>query len=193
MTILFIGRREFLAQALSHIYKDLTFDLYLKDWTDSYLDIIAQRHPRMVILEITRPERRAFSACQVIRQHFPEQAVLLFSTHYREYYFLKSQECAANGYLHQDLSMKEITNGISDILSGLPSFPYSTVNLQTNLTPREIDILYQLRQNHTQTEIAALLNISRRTVNNHLTHIQDKLETNSSLGSVLRAIELGIL
>lgn len=56
MTVLFIDRRESLAQALTHIYKDLTFDLCLNDWADSYLDLIAQNHPRLVILEITRPE-----------------------------------------------------------------------------------------------------------------------------------------
>lgn len=193
MTVLFIGRREFLAQALSHIYKELTFDLYLNDWTDSYLDLIAQNHPRLVILEITRPERRAFSACQAIRQSFPEQAILLFSTHYRENYFQLSQSNQANGYLHQDLPMTTITQGVQQILEGNHYFPRPEVSSYQSLTQREIHILQLLRHYYKQDEIAEELAISRRTVNNHLANIQEKLGTQSSLASILRAIELGIL
>ncbi|WP_202056586.1 LuxR C-terminal-related transcriptional regulator [Streptococcus danieliae] len=53
--------------------------------------------------------------------------------------------------------------------------------------------LYLLRRNYTQEKIASTLTISRRTVNNHLAHINDKLNTQSSMAAVLRAIELGIL
>lgn len=145
MTVLFIDRREFLAQALTHIYKDLTFDLCLNDWTDSYLDLIAQNHPRLVILEITRPERRTFSACQAIRQSFPEQAVLLFSTHYRENYFQLSQSCQASGYLHQDLPMSTITQGVQQVLKGNSYYPRREGFSYHSLTQREIRILQLLR------------------------------------------------
>ena len=193
MTVLFIGRREFLAQALTTIYKNLEFTVYLNGWEDSFLELISQNQPTLVILEITRPERKAFSACQKIKAAFPDQSVLLFSTHYREHYLQKSLEAKATGYLHQDLSMKEINQGFQKVLTGQITFPYPTSPYSSGLSPREIEILYLLRRNYTQEKIASTLTISRRTVNNHLTHINDKLNTQSSMAAVLRAIELGIL
>lgn len=193
MTVLFIGRREFLAQALTRIYHNLTFTVYLNDWEDSFLEHISQSQPALVILEITRPERKAFSACQKIKAAFPNQSILLFSTHYREHYLQKSLEAKATGYLHQDLTMEEINQGFQKVLTGQITFPYPTNPYLPGLSPREIEILYLLRRNYTQEKIASTLTISRRTVNNHLAHINDKLNTQSSMAAVLRAIELGIL
>ncbi len=193
MAILFIGRREFLAQALTRIYHDLTFTVYLNDWEDGFLEQVSQSQPGLVILEITRPERKAFSACQKIKADFPDQPILLFSTHYREHYLQKSLEAKATGYLHQDLSMEEINQGFQKVLKGQATFPYPTNPYSSALSPREIEILYLLRRNYTQEKIASTLAISRRTVNNHLAHINDKLNTQSSMAAVLRAIELGIL
>lgn len=193
MTVLFIGRREFLAQALTKIYNNLEFTVYLNDWEDDFLEQISQNQPALVILEITRPERKAFSACQKIKAAFPDQPILLFSTHYREHYLQKSLEAKATGYLHQDLSMEEINQGFQKVLKGQATFPYPTNPYSSALSPREIEILYLLRSNYTQEKIASSLAISRRTVNNHLAHINDKLNTQSSIAAVLRAIELGIL
>ncbi|MBF0806773.1 MULTISPECIES: response regulator transcription factor [unclassified Streptococcus] len=193
MTVLFIGRLEFLAHALINIYKEANFTVQLNDWNDKYLDHIILSKPELIILEITRPERRAFNACQKIKQLCPKQPILLFSTHYREYYFQLSQSCQASGYLHQDLPMTTITQGVQQILKGNTYFPRPEVSNYQSLTQREIHILQLLRLYYKQEEIAEELAISRRTVNNHLANIQEKLETQSSLASVLRAIELGIL
>ncbi|MBF8970694.1 LuxR C-terminal-related transcriptional regulator [Streptococcus sp. NLN76] len=91
------------------------------------------------------------------------------------------------------LPMTTITQGVQQILEGNHYFPKPEVSSYQRLTQREIHILQLLRHYYKQDEIAEELAISRRTVNNHLANIQEKLGTQSSLASVLRAIELGIL
>ena len=71
--------------------------------------------------------------------------------------------------------MEEINQGFQKVLKGQATFPYPRNPYSSALSPREIEILYLLRRNYTQEKIASTLTISRRTVNNHLAHINDKL------------------
>jgi DNA-binding CsgD family transcriptional regulator len=57
------------------------------------------------------------------------------------------------------------------------------------LTPREIDVLRLLAEGHSDREIAALLFISPRTVNNHVQHIYDKIAVSSRSAATKWAIE----
>lgn len=58
------------------------------------------------------------------------------------------------------------------------------------LTPREGEVMYWLSCGKTDTEIAALLAISPRTVHKHLEHIYVKLGVETRTAAVMRAREL---
>ncbi|EGO9172342.1 DNA-binding response regulator, partial [Enterococcus faecalis] len=61
------------------------------------------------------------------------------------------------------------------------------------LSKREKEILKCAAEGFKQQEIAEQLHISRRTVNNHLVSINNKLEVNSTISAIIQAIELGII
>ena len=61
------------------------------------------------------------------------------------------------------------------------------------LTQREEDVIKLISQGMSQGDVAEKLCVARRTVQNHLASISEKLGTNSQIGSVVRAIELGII
>jgi two-component system secretion system response regulator SalR len=61
------------------------------------------------------------------------------------------------------------------------------------LTPREKEVLQYASNGDTQQVIADKLFISRRTVNNHLMSINDKLMVNSTVAAIVKGIELGII
>ena len=62
-----------------------------------------------------------------------------------------------------------------------------------NLTEREMDILYCLKEGLQNKEIASRLFISAKTVDNHMSSIFYKLEVNSRIKAVQEASHLGIL
>lgn len=71
----------------------------------------------------------------------------------------------------------------------------SSLATSTNvkLTPREIEILQMLAKGKRTPEIADRLYISPATVNNHVQHIMEKLDSHSRLEVVVRARDAGII
>jgi len=61
----------------------------------------------------------------------------------------------------------------------------------TVLTPREVDVMHWVSRGKTDAEIAALLEISPRTVHKHLEHIYVKLGVETRTAAVMRTLAMG--
>ncbi|MCX4365068.1 MAG: LuxR C-terminal-related transcriptional regulator [Bacilli bacterium] len=61
------------------------------------------------------------------------------------------------------------------------------------LTPREKEIFELLTLNKTTNEVADNLNISEKTVRNHISNVMQKLEVKSRYNAVIELIKLGEL
>lgn len=68
-----------------------------------------------------------------------------------------------------------------------------TLAREASLTNRELEILRLVAKSETSATISESLNISRKTVDNHLQHILGKLSAHSRLEAVLRAEHAGLL
>jgi len=71
-----------------------------------------------------------------------------------------------------------------------PDVPLSDAPL-AGLTPREGDVMHWLSRGKTDAEIAALLEISPRTVHKHLEHVYVKLGVETRTAAVVRALAMG--
>jgi len=72
----------------------------------------------------------------------------------------------------------------------LPDAPLPDAPL-AGLTPREGDVMHWLSRGKTDAEIAALLEISPRTVHKHLEHVYVKLGVETRTAAVVRALAMG--
>ena len=61
------------------------------------------------------------------------------------------------------------------------------------LNERELAILQHVAEGHTNKAIALLLEVSQRTIENHLTKIFDKLQVGSRAEAVLKARDLKVI
>lgn len=59
------------------------------------------------------------------------------------------------------------------------------------LTKREKDVFLLLVQNKTTKEIASILNISEKTVRNHVSNAMQKLGCKGRAGAVIELLKLG--
>jgi DNA-binding CsgD family transcriptional regulator len=68
-----------------------------------------------------------------------------------------------------------------------------TASTWPKLTARETVIIFLMAARHTTSEIASLLDLRPRTVENHKRHIYEKLDVGTQHGAVARAISHGLL
>ena len=161
----------------------------------------------MVILDISMPNLRGIEATHEIKCINPNTRVLVLTMHKSKEYLYHSISAGAQGYLLKEdsevelfsaidairkgeifvskLLTQEITEDLSHIYKGnghLPSDP---------LTPREREVFKLIAEGKSNKDIADLLFISIRTVENHRANIMNKLKIKKTVDLIRYAIQKG--
>ena len=103
---------------------------------------------------------------------------------------VRAMELKTNGYLLKTITHDELFTAIHDVYGGidyiqpdlLPYLNNYLINKDIDrekinlLTARELELLKMIASGKKNLEIATTLNISERTVKNHLSHVFDKLK-----------------
>jgi len=163
--------------------------------------------PDMVILDISMPRQGGIEAGYEIRQARPQTAVLIVTMHRRVEYVHRAFSSGASGFLLKEDSGDELAEAIRTIRSGRR---YMTRRLVTELadelsrihigagrlpadplTVRERSILTLIAEGNTSRKIADTLCISHRTVQNHRSHIMQKLNLGTTADLIRYAVEKG--
>jgi DNA-binding NarL/FixJ family response regulator len=145
----------------------------------------ADQAPDVVLLDIRMPVMDGVAATEQIVTKFPGCRVLILTTFDDEEYVSQAVRHGARGYLLKgtpatDLAMaiRSIYQGYSYLGPGLMAkamSPPALGSLESDLTPREQQVLQLLAQGSENREIAHSLGISERTVKNHITNILTRL------------------
>ncbi len=93
---------------------------------------------------------------------------------------------------HEEIvaTIREVHAGATNLRKGVRGPARSAEGI---LSPREMDVLVQLRKGSTNAEIGAALGISERTVKWHVKAMLAKLHTSDRAGLVARGFDLGLL
>lgn len=97
-----------------------------------------------------------------------------------------------DAFVSKEESIESLSNTIKTVFrDNVYIFPHSTI--ENTLTSSEINILRLISEDKTRKEIANTLYISEKTVSNHISSIFDKLKVRSSVGAVVKGIDLGLI
>jgi DNA-binding NarL/FixJ family response regulator len=171
------------------------------------LDLLKKETPHLVILDISMPNLRGIEAISEIKQNYNKVEVLILSMHRKKEYLYHSFSAGAKGYVLKDDTDKELLNAIRMIRGGGVYLSSLLANELTHdfiqvcngggnpvgetLTLREREILKLVAEGKTSEEIAGLLFISGRTVQNHRANIMKKLNLKRAADLVKYAIRHG--
>ncbi len=172
------------------------------------LRLAALLHPDMVLLDITMPPENGIKTAIRLKENHPEIIVLILTMHEDEGLLHEALRAGAAGYVIKRAEESEIIQAIHAASHGdiyvhpamtraLLQQPVTSEHRRgvpvNPLTPRELDVLRLLAKGNTNRQIAALLDLSVRTVENHRANLMGKLGLVSRVELVNYAEEQGLL
>jgi DNA-binding NarL/FixJ family response regulator len=161
--------------------------------------------PDIILMDIEMPEMNGIDATKETLKLFPEMKIIALSMYSDENYYSDMIDAGAKGFLLKNSKFEDVQKAITDVHNGKNYFSPEILetiikNLNkkkhrkanTDLSEREIEVLYNICKGMSNNEIADLLFISKRTVDKHRENILLKTQTKNTAGMVIYAIRTKI-
>ena len=164
-------------------------------------------HPDILLLDINMPNVNGIEVLEEIKKKNIPVKVLMLTVHSEVEYLVQAVDIGANGYILKDSGSEELKKAIQSVMEGdsyiqaslIPSLNSRLVNRDIDkekiaaLTKREMEILTQIAGGMFNKEIAMNLNISERTVKNHISNIFKKIDVSDRTQAAVFAIRNNIV
>lgn len=155
---------------------------------------IIKHKPDVIVMDIRMKSDNGIEWTKKIVEKYPTCKVVILSGYAYDEYIRAAYEADAYAFVTKENSVFELANAIRQSHLGIKSFPMNRLSdYNTPLTKIELKILQFISEDRTNAEISELLNISKRTVEHHVSSILRKLDVDSRVGAVVKAIKLGLL
>jgi len=156
------------------------------------LPILNEVHPDIVLLDISMPDMNGLEVVRAARKEKIGADFIILTMYKDEEYFDEAISLGVRGYLLKDNAVKDLLTCLRAVSNGQhyisPDLSDLLLNRQDkiqalktripaleDLTPGERKVLRLIAENKTSKEIAEMLFISVKTVQNHRQNISQKL------------------
>ena len=171
------------------------------------LQVCAQVHPNVVLMDLRMPGMDGLTAIEKMRIDYPDIAVVILTTFNEDELMLRGLQAGAKGYLLKDTTREALFNAIRAAARGETLLapetmvrllsqvdkPARSVNVETTLTDRELQVLKAVALGERSKEVAYKLGITERTIKAHLASIYTKLGVDSRAAAIAIAAQKGLL
>jgi DNA-binding NarL/FixJ family response regulator len=165
--------------------------------------------PDVVIMDIVLPHLNGIEATRQIKAYQPQIEVIVLSMHATRSYILQLLQAGASAYLLKDSAVEDLAAALTAVRKGgmylspaistAAALKNETVRIlekniaeSERLTKRQLQVLQLIADGHSTKEIAAILEISAKTIETHRKQIMDKLEIRTTAGLTKYCIREGL-
>ena len=163
--------------------------------------------PDVLLLDINMPNMNGLEVLQKMKEKRMKIKVLVLTIHSEVEYLLKAVDIGVNGYLLKDSESAELKKAIHAVVNGdnyiqpslIPVLNSKMIDRDKDvmkiesLTRRELEVLKNLSIGMYNKEIAEKLDISERTVKNHISNIFKKIEVTDRTQAAVFAIRNNLI
>jgi DNA-binding NarL/FixJ family response regulator len=167
------------------------------------LDVLKTVTPDILLLDINMPKMNGIEVLEELKEQDLKAKILILTVHNEVEYLLKAIDIGADGYILKDSGFPELKRAISMVMEGeayiqpqlIPALNSRLIKHNIDkerigkLTRRELEILSYIAEGHFNKEIGNILDISERTVKNHISSIFKKLEVSDRTQAAIFAIK----
>jgi len=168
-------------------------------------DMAIRERPDLAILDVKMPKLTGLQATREIRAQAPDVAVLILSMYDDERYLFEALKAGASGYVLKAQADSDLLEAVRAVERGEPFLtPEAQRALiqdvlgegssrEEDLAPREQEVVKLVAEAHTNREIASILHLSEKTVENHRSNAMRKLGMRDRVELVRYAIRRGLI
>lgn len=172
------------------------------------VSLVQKLHPNVVIMDIGMPEMNGIDATTKITTDYKDVQVIALSMHSDRRFVMQMLKAGAAGYLLKDSAFEELVTAIHTVMQRqhylsqkitdvvvkeyLQNLPKNETNVFTILTSREREVLQLIAEGKSTKQIAAVLNVSVKTIETHRQQVMEKLNIHSVAELTKYAIREGI-
>jgi len=161
--------------------------------------------PDIMLLDISMPKLSGLDIINRIKRASPKTKIIIISVYKLGAYILKALRCGVNGYINKDNLAEELIPALSRVSAGSSYLgseisDYLAKDMQESkkkeipkglkiLNAREQDVLRLVAEGKTAREIAEVMFLSRRTVENYKNSILKKLNLHKTSDLIKYSLE----
>lgn len=177
---------------------------------DGYLGVetALNQKPDLILMDIGLPRMDGIEATQKIKRALPETRVVMLTSHTAETEVIAALSSGADAYCIKGASVDRLRGAIEAAGEGatyldpqVAKFVVNHLQLPTpqsdlknsNLSPREFDVLKLMVEGKTNVEIAAELYLSPNTIKTHVRGIMNKLSVDDRVQAAVTALRSGLV
>ena len=164
-------------------------------------------NPEVLLLDINMPVKNGIEVLKQMKADQSQIKVLILTVHNELEYLISAVDIGVDGYILKDSESSELKNAIRVVRDGenyiqpklIPAMNNKLINRDADkdkiasLTNRELEVLVQVANGMFNKEIATSLNISERTVKNHISNIFKKIDVSDRTQAAVFAIKNNII
>ncbi|MBP7496447.1 MAG: response regulator transcription factor [Bacteroidales bacterium] len=172
-----------------------------------FLDYISLYPVDIVFIDIKMPVMDGIEATKIAMARFPKLKMVVVSMYGEEEYILSMLEAGVKGFVLKTVEEDEFHRGIREVIKGKNFFSSELLDIITkafvtktvldketekileDLTQRELEVIALIAQGYSIREIAKILNVSTRSIDNHKTSVFRKTNTQTSVQLIAFAIK----
>lgn len=167
------------------------------------LSLLEKNMPQVLLLDINMPHKNGIEVLKEIRDKKMPVKVLILTVHNEVDYLIKAVDIGVDGYLLKNSGSAELIKAIDSVLKGesyiqpdlIPMLNSRLISKNDNqekidtLTRRELEVLQFVAIGMFNKEIGEEMNISERTVKNHISSIFKKIDVADRTQAAVFAIK----
>ncbi|MBP3458165.1 MAG: response regulator transcription factor [Lachnospiraceae bacterium] len=171
------------------------------------ISLLKEKTADILLLDINMPNKNGLETLKEIKELKIDIKVIMLTVHNEVDYLLRAIEIGADGYVLKDVGSAELIHAIKTVMSGesyiqpemIPMLNSKMVVRNTDkekiksLTRRELEVLILVSEGMFNKEIADRLNISERTVKNHISSIFRKIDVADRTQAAVFAIRNSLI
>lgn len=182
------------------------------------VDKTLEMNPDVLLLDINMPRMNGIEALNIIKKENPNQKIIILTIHNSKEYIQETINLGADGYVSKNADIAILKDAIFRVHQGetyiqptiiktlvtpedkssarekITDYTEEHRNINeleehTALTSREVEVLKEVANGKTNKEISKTLNISEKTVRNHLYSVFKKIDVSDRTQAALYVVK----